>query len=143
MKVILTRKTISAPESLGTLEVFKDNTSGFKCCVLERPWLDNKPEVSCIPAGTYHCVYTNSIHLTKLAGHAVDTYELQSVPNRSGIRIHSANMFSQLEGCIALGYSYADLNGDGVTDLAQSRKAIEDFETLMNKGQFDLEIVNP
>lgn len=141
MIVKLTRTALNAVETLGILEVFKDGVRVFDCHTLERPWLDNKPEVSCIPADTYHCAYTNSIHLSKLAGHAVDTYEVQNVPKRAGIRIHSASYYSQLEGCIALGYSLLDINADHELDLLNSRQAIKDFETLMNKEQFDLVII--
>ena len=127
-------------ETLGNLTATKDGGEGFKCFTLERPDKNNAPEISCIPEAIYHCVYTNSPHLSKLAGHPVSTYEIQNVPNRAGIRIHSASFFSDLEGCVACGYSRADINNDGELDLTQSRNAIHDFEKFMNYEPFDLKI---
>lgn len=50
---------------------------------------------------------------------------LLNVPNRDGIRIHSANYARELNGCIALGMNIADLDEDGNVDITSSKKAIE------------------
>lgn len=130
-------RTYGQSETLGKLHAEK-NGDKFDCLTLELVNNNNEPDSSCIPEGTYHCVYTTSPHLSKLAGKPVDTYEIQGVPNRAGIRIHSANFFKQLLGCCALGYKQTDLNTDGIPDLADSRNAVHDFEKFMNYEQFDL-----
>jgi hypothetical protein len=125
--VILTRNSDNGIETLGTLTY-----GNFTCKTLERPNKGNQPNISCIPVGTYTCKYTFSFKFLKY------TYELQNVPNRSGIRIHSANLYSQLLGCIALGDSYSDINADKQLDILNSRATITAFENLMNKQPFQL-----
>lgn len=73
------------------------------CYTLEPPSRDNQKddpntkenESGCIPAGDYFCKWTLSTRLKK------ETFELFEVPGRSGIRIHAANVVSELKGCIA------------------------------------------
>lgn len=69
------------------------------CVTLERPWADNKPKISRILPGTYHCIpHTGS--------HFKDVWELQGVPNRSAILIHGGNVIADTEGCILVGQNY-------------------------------------
>ncbi|MDE2020883.1 MAG: hypothetical protein KGJ13_11155, partial [Patescibacteria group bacterium] len=51
----------------------------------------------CIPAGTYDLTVSYSPHLEE------PTPLLLNVPGRTEIRIHSANVQTQLKGCIAVG----------------------------------------
>jgi len=67
-------------------------------------------------------------------------YEVTKVPARSGIRIHSANYWYDLQGCIALGTGYTDLNKDGKVDIINSRITIKKFENLLAKQPFTLVI---
>lgn len=101
--------------------------NGFTCKTLERPWLNNQRNVSCIPKGEYKMKYTFSPKFMKF------TYELLKVPNRSGIRIHSANYWFDLNGCIALGTGFTDLNKDGTVDIVNSRATVKKFEDLLGK----------
>ena len=78
--VILTREPSTMRGTFGKIVI--DDKSWL---TLERPWLLNAAEVSCIPEGCYKCTWTESPKMKKF------TYELQEVPDRSGIRIHSAN----------------------------------------------------
>lgn len=133
--VKLLRSSDDKVETLGKLSV-----GDFSCVTLERPWLDNANNVSCIPKGNYVCKYTLSNRLSQVSGHAYYTYEIIGVPNRSGVRIHSANYVNQLEGCIALGAELKDLNLDGEVDITASRDTVIAFETLMNKEPFILNI---
>lgn len=125
--VTLTRVKDTGKETLGVLTY-----GDFSCKTLERPWKDNKPNISCIPKGEYICKYTFSPKFMKF------TYQIMNVPNRSGIRIHSANFFFDLLGCISLGDSYKDFNSDGEVDLLNSRATIKKFETLLNNKDFKL-----
>lgn len=67
------------------------------CNTLERPWLNNQPQVSAIPTGTYIVYLTYSAKFSRILPLVMD------VPRRSGIRIHAANKVSELQGCIAVG----------------------------------------
>lgn len=140
MNATLQRISDSGTETLGIFTVIKPDGSLFTAHSLERPWRDNLPEVSCIPVGEYKCVYTRSNRLSKLTGREYYTYEVLDVPDRSGIRIHSANYFNQLLGCIALGNDLKDINFDGQQDIVHSGLTVKEMERLMNYEPFKLTI---
>lgn len=118
--------------SAGSLAVF----SG------ELPDRGNAPNVSCIPAGAYTCVFTFSPAFRRLM------YAVVPVPGRTGIRIHPANLMgdralglrSHLYGCIALGERLGWM--DGQRAILVSRPAVAALEAEMNGQPFDLEIIN-
>lgn len=68
-------------------------------CTIERPWLDNKINSSCIPEGRYLC----SRYLSKAHG---STFEVESVCGRTYILFHKGNKVSDVKGCIAVGKSW-------------------------------------
>lgn len=106
----------------------------------ELPWRENKNDISCIPAGIYICHWTMSARFRR------KMYLVQSVPHRTGIRKHSANLMGdstlglkrQLNGCIALGEKIGWM--DGQKALLVSAPAMRRFETLMAGQPFELEI---
>lgn len=69
---------------------------------IELPWRDNAHQVSCIPPGRYRCSIVHSPKFGRV-------YHVGSVPGRSAVLIHSANLAgdealgytTQLQGCIA------------------------------------------
>ena len=128
--VILTRHSDDGTQTLGDLQV----GVSFSRATLERPWKDNKPNISCIPRGTYECVWSFSPRFMRY------TYEVKNVPKRSGIRFHKGNYWFQIEGCILLGTGFKDINNDGKKDVIESTQAMKDFETLMDKKPFMLQI---
>lgn len=128
-KVEITRQAGENGETLGDLKV-----NGFSCKTLELPWMSNMPNISCIPKGEYQVKWTFSPRLLKY------TYEVQGVPNRTGIRIHSANYYYELKGCIALGDKLADLNSDGKLDTLNSKATLKNFEDKMERKPFTLVI---
>lgn len=130
----LKRSKIEPKYTVGSF-VAIDDVKTFEAKSLELPWLDNKPNISAIPKGVYECVWSFSPTFQRY------TYELRKVPNRSGIRIHSANYVRELKGCIALGTSFGDIDKDGIIDLVQSKKAVEDFNKFINKRNFTLTIL--
>lgn len=105
----------------GTYGILADDDNKEVCHTLELPWRDNARGVSCIPAGTYTCQRRHSEHFQ------CEVFEITGVPGRSDVLLHPANFTSELRGCVALGTSFADLNGDGVKDLAASRVAFTAF----------------
>ena len=68
-------------------------------------------------------------------------YQIQNVPNRSGIFFHSGNYFFNIKGCILLGDKYGNLNNDGQTDILNTVATIKKFEDLMKKKDFKLRII--
>lgn len=129
----LTRGVQDSKETLGILTA-RNGSATFSCKTLELPYIGNMANVSCIPKGDYQVKYTFSLRLLKY------TYEIQNTYPRSGIRIHSANYFSDLLGCIALGDSLVDINKDGEIDVANSKATIKLFEDFMQKKEFILTI---
>ena len=104
----------------------------------ELPWRDNASNVSCIPAGTYRCLFTPSLRFRR------SLYLVDGVAGRGGIRFHSANLMgaapyrSQLNGCIALGQKLGWI--DGQKALLVSAPAIRRFEEHFAGRPFTLEI---
>lgn len=125
--VTLKRFSDDGVQALGDLSY-----GSFNCKTLERPWKNNQSNISCIPKGVYEVKWTFSPRFMKY------TYEIIGVQNRTGIRIHTANWWSQLNGCIALGDSFGNLNHDKQADLLNSKKTLAQFEQVMNKKSFTL-----
>jgi hypothetical protein len=69
----------------------------FRCYTVERPWENNKRNVSCIPEGTYE------IELCHHHRGDYPTYEILDVPGRSLIKIDIANIMLDVVGCIGIG----------------------------------------
>lgn len=103
-----------------------------KWFTMERPWLNNKNNVSCIPTGTYRCTL---IYWEK---HKKWVYHILDVPHRFGVLIHSANFPTQLLGCIALGEKMGIM--DGKRGVFTSVPAVRRFNDAMNKEDFMLEV---
>jgi len=112
-------------------------------CTLEEEDLGNRPNVSCIPPGTYRCVRTRYY-----AG-GYDTYEVTGVPGRARILIHVGNTEENTDGCILLGSRFGVLtvrdeeSGQTRPKLAvlESKRAFDDFmRELAGAREFTLVI---
>jgi len=136
--VFLNRISDNSLQTLGALSFLKDDGQIFVCKTLELPWKNNMSNVSCIPIGAYVCRYTRSNRLSAAKGRDFFTYEVLNVQGRAGIRIHSANHFFQLLGCIALGNAHKDINSDGQLDVIHSGATIAAFEQAMQQQDFKL-----
>ena len=108
---------------------------------LELPDKKNKSNVSCIPEGRY------TVKMVTSPTHG-RVYQVMNVPNRSNILIHSANIPSQLLGCIAVGKSVAVFNPGSIKGLkvptkgiSRSREALKQLEDEMSGEDFTLEII--
>lgn len=107
---------------------------------IELPWEDNKPDVSCVPAGLYDLIpYDSPTHgaTWRLNNPALNVYGTTFVPTggRSEIELHSGNWARQLLGCIALGLESAPMFDDvtGIVEPAveNSRDAIAELITVL------------
>jgi len=102
---------------------------------IEKPWLDNKPEVSCIPRGVYDVKPYSSQKYP-------DTLEICNVPDRTHILFHTANWANQLQGCIAPGLSAGYIMCDRRLQKAvtNSVQAMYQIKEAMGK-EFVLQII--
>lgn len=104
---------------------------------LELPDKNNARRISCIPEGTY---WVDQI--TRPNGDLA--FLLNDVPGRTAILIHIANFASglkvDLEGCIAPGLRFTDINKDGNLDVEDSTKAMEILLKILPK-RFQLTII--
>lgn len=113
-----------------TFGVLFDQRNNRMCFTIERPWLDNQPQLSCIPAGTY-------LFYRFQSPHNGDVWRTDSVPGRTAIEIHSANFASQLEGCIAVGSSIGAI--DNVPAVLDSKATLAELHTKLS-DKFSLTI---
>ena len=133
MNVKINRIFSSEFQTLGILTIYDDHNFPFwECRTLELPDLGNKNRISCIPEGEYEIVKRNS---AKYGDH----FHILDVPNRSYILIHSANYVRQLLGCIAVGLSHTDIDGDGLRDVTRSKSTMKDLNRIL-PDKFKLEI---
>lgn len=142
-KVICLRTFDNDKQTLGVWSV-TDPLQGvvFLARTLELPDKANANNVSCIIPGKYICKYTKSASFSAAKGAPVYTYEITSVPGRAGVRIHSANYYTQLRGCISLGAAHKDINADQQLDAIHSGDTVTQFQQLMNYEDFELEIID-
>lgn len=106
--------------------------TGIRLYTVERPWLENRPSVSCIPPGRYSCVPR---HFFRGGYEAV---EITGVQGRSHILFHVANFPVEVEGCIGVCSRLGVLSGQWA-GLA-SKPAFELFMTFYGGKSFELEI---
>lgn len=124
-QIVITRNKYQDKQTLGFLFIIEDNEILFQCKTLELSWKDNKSKVSCIPKGVYNAKKEYS------ASFSEELYELKDVPGRSEIKIHAANYYTQLKGCIGVGDRYSELNNDGYLDVLNSRKTLRKLHAII------------
>ena len=111
----------------------------------ELPMRNDEPNLSCIPTGSYSCLWTCSDHFPD------GTYQVLDVPGRSGIRIHYGNFCgdvtkgwqSDVLGCILIGMKHGtEVNEFGNVQkvVLSSRIAFKSMTNLFNKMPFKLTI---
>jgi len=110
MKITLVRIAKGTEATLGVLSIEERP----RMVTLERPWLDNAKEVSCIPAGDYKVKPVQSPRFGA-------TWEVMNVPNRSNILFHKGNTADDSKGCILVGLQYG--TETGIPVIAQSGTA--------------------
>ena len=129
MKVKIRRFDLEPNQTIGQLYI---NDEEF-CFTLERPWINNKPNISCIPLGKYICKRVNSPKFGS-------TFEITDVEGRTHILFHKGNIWSDSHGCVLLGLDMGHLNGwKAVLD---SGNAFNNFMgALRDVDEFELEII--
>lgn len=134
MNVLITRDDITQTHSFGMCYVFDEQKNLlFSSFSLERGWRDNQNNISCLPAGNYPLVYEYSDRFKK------NLWEIKESGHRKECKFHTANYWYQLNGCIALGDSRADINNDGELDITNSGKTLEKFHKAL-EGATDVKL---
>jgi len=82
--------------------------SGVILASLERPWLNNKVEVSCIPSGNYECQWLERSG----SGKYNRVWHVQDVKDRTEILFHAGNFVRHSLGCILVGVKHGVLGGE-------------------------------
>lgn len=140
LRVVLTRCTESDEGVFGYLDIYKDGARLYTCRTGELPYKDNKPNVSCIPVGTYKCEPWDSVKFP-------NTYHIKNVPDREAILIHTGNHCgdtskgykSDVEGCILVGERCGKLNNQKA--VLSSKQAMQDIRVIIGRENFLLTIV--
>lgn len=127
--ITLRRFDFGDKQTLGIMEI-----AGRKIYTLELAWKNNQKRISCIPAGEYQVVKRFS---EKYGNH----FHVQDVFNRDFILIHHGNFYTDILGCILVGFGLADINKDGLQDVTSSKKAM-DFLNKNLPDSFTLNIIN-
>lgn len=105
---------------------------GRRLWTMERPWLGNAREISCIPDGSYRCVPSTFYR----GGYPAAL--INGVPGRSDIKIHAANVVQEVKGCIAVGMALRSIRGE--LTLVESRAALAALLADVGPGNWELEI---
>ena len=131
MKIIRLNRTVRAPSFAQGMITY---CGAPVCFTLERPWLGNKRNVSCIPPGMYECVRESHEKLGQVL-------RVNGVPKRAGILVHAANYVDQLQGCIAPG-DFFDIM-DFKLAIISSRKALNRLLELVDShGKLTLDVID-
>lgn len=99
---------------------------GFTCKMLELPWRDNRPNLSCIPAGEYECRFVHSPKYGPI-------YQIMNVPGRTHVLMHWGNVAgdkllnyrTHSAGCQLLGRYHGVHQGQWF--LSHSRTTVREF----------------
>lgn len=113
----LTRKRYDTIQTIGTLDVYKDNLFVCSFATLEQEWNNNQSSNSCIPKGSYIVEHYNS------EKHP-NSFIVRGTSPRTYILIHAGNYYNHTAGCVLIGLSHSDINKDGYLDVIHSSDAM-------------------
>jgi len=119
MRVEIERINFRDKQTEGVMTVYDDGCKEcggqilFQCYTLELEEDKNAKRDDCIPRGVYN---VEKRYSTKYKNH----FHVLDVPNRSYILIHHGNYNKHTLGCILVGKTLSDINGDGYRDVTSS-----------------------
>ena len=94
----MTDLTLNRFSMVPDIETFgKIDIGGSTVYTCERPWLNNLPNVSCIPLGEYEC------KPRRYNKGGYDAVEICDVEARTHILIHRGNVARHVQGCVLVG----------------------------------------
>lgn len=125
-RVILIRHWWDNNQCVGTLMVVDSKGQPiFISACLERGDRDNRKNVSFMQAGTYPLKWEYSPKFDRML------WEVYKVPNRSECKVHPANFWKDLNGCVAPGINLGDINRDGYIDVRSSTATTAHFHRAL------------
>jgi len=101
---------------------------GHEWFTVERPWIANRPGISCIPEGCYTLRKYDSP--TPNRG---EVWQFKKVPGRTYIQIHKGNTAKDVIGCIAVGKKLGIVNDHWA--VQQSRIAFNELMDLTKDSE--------
>lgn len=101
----------------GTLTIISDTNVLFVCRTIE-----NKSKI--FPDGAYPLKFEFSPRFKR------NLWELYGIPHRSEIKIHVANKYNQLDGCVGVGANYKDIDADGIDDVVRSSITLSEIHRV-------------
>lgn len=117
-----------------TLGSWYDDKGQLICKTMELPWNNNERNISCIPEGVYIIEKQKPkedrkygyFRFRAVKGRSINRYinDSEGKP-MSSILVHRITYVKDLLGCIGVGSRFADLNKDGVPDMAASSVKLE------------------
>lgn len=140
-------------EEVGTFSNL--HVGNFVFPAIEREWMNNERRISCIPNGEYRLVPYSSPKYPRayaLVNESLGVYKHEADVNkdinktRYAILIHSANLPSQLAGCIAIGMTrgYPIIAGKLGLGVVTSKRAVKKLFDLLDsvKEEHIIEVTN-
>lgn len=93
-----------------------------------------------LPDGTYNCL--RGLHKLHPDSEPFETFEVMGVPEHDGILFHSGNISADSDGCILLGLSLGNINGQKA--VLNSKVAFTKFMAfLQGYDEFFLTVRSP
>lgn len=125
MRLELKRIVFRDKQTEGVLSI-KDEANNilFQCYTLELEEDCNAVRDDCIPRNIYN---VEKRYSTKYKHH----FHVVDVPNRSYILIHSGNYNKHTLGCILVGATLSDINGDGYRDTTNSKETLNKLNEIL------------
>lgn len=139
-RVILQRLWADDKQSTGVLYIVNEQGQPvFGSMCIERGARNNQKNVSNAPAGVYDLVFEWSPKFAR------KLWELKGVGNgRTELKIHPANYWHDLAGCIAPGIDLKDIDRDGYYDVTRSTDTVRRFNKVLSGiTKTTIEIIDP
>jgi hypothetical protein len=130
MRVEIERINFRDKQTEGVMTIYDDREGCddsdilFQCYTLELEEDINAKRDDCIPRNTYN---VEKRYSTKYKNH----FHVLDVPNRSYILIHSGNYHRHTLGCILVGKTLTDINGDGYRDTTSSKPTMKKLNDIL------------
>lgn len=124
--ILLTRTYEDDYQTTGKIEIY-DPFEGliFTCKTLELPWRGNQKDISRIPDNSYLATK----HISPKFGECI---LVNDVEGRTWILIHKGNFHRDILGCILVGESFYDIDGDGHLDVTNSSKTMKQLMKILD-----------
>lgn len=139
MLVTIDRFCDSPMGVFGAVQIWNDVDKVFECFSVECPWLDNKPNVSCIPAHVYtmvpHVWSVTGLETWAAVGGSVSHYKSELAHHKRFACLfgHTANTIDDIEGCAGFGSALGTVNGKWA--VVNSGETVKKFLSHLPRDQ--------